>query len=267
MDFPFHFRVGPIALQAHFVLETLAYLAGFRVYLYLRRTTGDHIESSNRTWVIAAAIVGAAIGSKLLYWLSDPVATFHHWNDAGYLMGGKTIVGGLVGGLVAVEFVKRRLGIERRTGDLFAIPLCVGIAIGRVGCFLAGLTDDTFGLPTSLPWGIDFGDRIKRHPTQLYEIIWLVILAAWLYFISREATVHREAQKNAEFKEGRGYREGDLFKCFMVSYLGFRLIIDFIKPGIPLAGLTAIQWICLAGLLYYCRDYPYLLRLREAEAQ
>ena len=37
-------------------------------------------------------------------------------------------------------------------------------------CFLAGLHDDTYGLPTAAPWGMDFGDGIPRHPTQLYEI-------------------------------------------------------------------------------------------------
>lgn len=29
---------------------------------------------------------------------------------------------------------------------------------------------------TTLPWGIDFGDSLLRHPTQLYEIVFLVIL-------------------------------------------------------------------------------------------
>ncbi len=48
--------------------------------------------------------------------------------------------------------MKRIAGIRSRTGDLFAVPLCVGIAIGRIGCFLAGLADDTYGKPTSLPW-------------------------------------------------------------------------------------------------------------------
>ena len=57
-------------------------------------------------------------------------------------------------------------------------PIAVGLAIGRVGCFLAGLHDDTYGLPTALPWGVDFGDGTPRHPTQLYEIA-VVLPLGW----------------------------------------------------------------------------------------
>jgi prolipoprotein diacylglyceryltransferase len=49
------------------------------------------------------------------------------------------------------------------------LPLAIGIAVGRLGCFFAGLDDFTYGTPTTLPWGHDFGDGIARHPVQLYE--------------------------------------------------------------------------------------------------
>ena len=228
---------------AHWFFEALAYFLGFRLYLRQRRLTGDPLSFEQRMWVIAAAVAGAAIGSKLLFWAVDPAATARHWHDPVYLMGGKTIVGGLIGGLIAVEWTKRHLGVTRSTGDLLAIPLAVGIAIGRVGCFLAGLGDHTYGLPTHLPWGVDFGDGIPRHPTQLYEILWLGLLVLWLRRLRQ-----------------RPHREGDLFKGFMVGYMGFRLFVDFLKPGIPLAGLTALQWAALATLLYYRRDLPVLFR-------
>jgi phosphatidylglycerol---prolipoprotein diacylglyceryl transferase len=48
-------------------------------------------------------------------------------------------------------------------------PLALGIAVGRWGCIFAGLPDCTFGVATTLPWGVDFGDAIRRHPVQLYE--------------------------------------------------------------------------------------------------
>jgi prolipoprotein diacylglyceryltransferase len=64
---------------------------------------------------------------------------------------------------------KRSAGIRVRTGARFALPLAVGVAVGRIGCFFAGLDDFTYGTPTALPWGHDFGDGISRHPVQLYE--------------------------------------------------------------------------------------------------
>jgi len=119
-------------VHPHWVFETLAYAVAFRVYLYLRRGRGDVLDDSRRWWVIAAAAVGAVLGSKMLYWFEDPRLTLAHWNDPAALLGGKTIVGALIGGLLAVEWTKKRIGVSRRTGDLFAVPLCAGIT-GTMG--------------------------------------------------------------------------------------------------------------------------------------
>jgi phosphatidylglycerol---prolipoprotein diacylglyceryl transferase len=226
-------------LQFHWLFETLAYIVGFRLYLWQRRRRGDVVSDSTRWSVIAAAIAGAALGSKLLYWLEDPALTWQHRADVAFLLAGKTVVGGLVGGLIGVELTKLAFGVRQRTGDLFALPLAIGIAIGRIGCFLAGLPDRTYGTPTNLPWAVDFGDGIPRHPTQLYEVIVLIALAVWLARAER-----------------RPHANGDLFKQFMVGYLGLRVVVDFLKPGVALfAGLTAIQWTALLTLLYYSRGF------------
>src|SRR5262249_31452501 len=140
---------------------------------------------------------------------------------------GKTAVGGLLGGWIAVAIEKRRLGIAERTGDLFALPLAVGFAIGRIGCFLTGLPDGTYGTATSLPWGVDLGDGLLRHPTALYESAFMIVVAIML--VRLEPVVKR----------------GQLFQIFVFAYLAFRLAVDVIKPGTSLAlHLTAIQWAC-----------------------
>lgn len=220
--------LGP--LPPHPVFEFLAYFVGFRLYLRARKAAGDHLDDDRRWWVIAGAAGGAWLGSKVVFWLCDPALSLAHLGDLGYVIGGKTIVGGLAGGLAGVELTKKLVGITRSTGDLFALPLCAGIAIGRIGCFLTGLDDRTSGLPVA--WGVDFGDGIPRHPTQLYEIAFLALLAGYL------------ALKPAA-------REGDRFRTFMIGYMGFRLLAEAIKPGVPLAGLTAIQWTCVAVLVSY----------------
>jgi prolipoprotein diacylglyceryltransferase len=225
-------------LHPHTVFDLLAYGIGFRLFLWQRRRFGDTIDTRARWTVVAAAILGAAIGSKLFFWLEDPAETLAHWNNPIFLLGGKTIVGGLIGGLIAVEFEKHRIGITRRTGDLFAMPLAAGIAIGRIGCFLSGLPDRTYGSLSNLPWAVDFGDGIPRHPTQLYESIAMAIVAVVLARLTR-----------------RPHREGDVFKLFMTTYFALRLAVDTIKPEVRIVfGLSSLQIASVAVLLYYGDD-------------
>ena len=149
--------------------------------------------------------------------------------------GGKTIVGGLLGGWISVVAVKKFSGIRRRAGDLFVMPLCVGIAVGRVGCLLAGLADDTYGKPTTLPWAVNLGDGVGRHPVQVYEILFLILLAIIL-------------TRRAELPDGARFR------IFMGSYLFWRIVIDFWKPQPLIGGMNLIQWSCLAGILFLILD-------------
>lgn len=218
----------------HPIFESLGYASGYAVFRRLRARRGDIIAEPQRWTVIAAAALGALAGSRLLG-LAEQWPTVVAAIRAGGVLallfssGGKTIVGGLLGGWLGVEVAKRITGIRSRTGDLFVLPLCVGIAVGRVGCLIAGLADDTYGKPTQLPWGVDFGDHIPRHPTQFYEI---VILAALGWFATRP---------------GNG-SEGARFRLFMAGYLTWRLAIDFLKPQPLVAGMNLIQWACVAGL-------------------
>jgi prolipoprotein diacylglyceryltransferase len=184
---------------------------------------------------MAGAAVGALVGSRLLG-IAEQWPTLEAAWSAGRLPallfspGGKTIVGGLLGAWLGVELVKRLSGIRRRTGDLFALPLCVGIAVGRVGCLIAGLADDTYGKPTNLPWAVDLGDGIGRHPVQVYEILFLVLVGIVVGGKKR-------------------LPEGARFRIFLGSYLAWRIVIDFLKPQPLVAGMNVIQWAALVGIL------------------
>jgi prolipoprotein diacylglyceryltransferase len=248
VHFPVLLHLGPVTLAPHQPLELLGSALGVRLYFALRRRTGDPLPGERRLVVFAAAVVGAAVGSKLLAWLYNPAPVLAHPSPA-LLLSGKTIVGGLLGGLGAVELVKWRIGERTPTGDLYVFPLIVGIAVGRVGCFLTGLADDTYGVATTLPWGVDLGDGVARHPTQLYEIVFLALLAAALAWRAR-----------------RPYPRGDLFKGFMAAYLAWRLVIDFLKPAhVTVLGLSPIQLACVAGLVWYAPHLPRLLGLGGRE--
>jgi prolipoprotein diacylglyceryltransferase len=183
--------------------------------------------------ILVGLLSGAALGNKLVFLLERPDVAQALWNGQ-WLIPGQSIVGGLLGGLIGIEIAKKLTGQTRSTGDAFVLPICVGLAIGRVGCFIAGLHDDTYGVPTALPWGVDFGDGIPRHPTQLYEIGFVLALGAVLAHI-------------------RFAVPGVGFKVFLNSYLAWRFLVEFLKP-VPVAwplGLSGIQWTCLVALAVY----------------
>jgi len=222
----------------HGVFEMLALGAGVAFYRRQRRLAGaGGILTAGEFAIAAGCIFGAAIGNKLVFWIEMPHLFALYWNTPAAWLGGQSMVGGLLGGLIGVEVAKKLTGITRSTGDAFVFPVLLGLMIGRVGCFLAGLEDGTYGNPTDQPWGIDFGDGISRHPTQLYEIAFAG--ASWLALRRLQPLL--------------APRPGLLFKTLLVGYLVWRLAVDGIKP-VPYVyplGLSGIQWVCLAALVVY----------------
>lgn len=249
MHFPVNIPLGKSFLPVHFICETLAYFVGYRYYSYLRKHNKDQISSENRLIIFIGAAIGALLGSHLVGIFENP-ALLSHFNLT-YLMGNKTIVGGMLGGLIGVELTKKQIGITVSSGDLMVYPLILAMIIGRTGCFLAGLEDGTYGIASNLPWAINFGDGIRRHPTNLYEIIFWMLL--WGLLKITESS-HR-------------FADGAKFKIFLSSYLVFRFMIEFIKPDYFFSfGLSVIQLVCIAGILYYYKVFVYPSKLIRSYA-
>ncbi|WP_400190548.1 prolipoprotein diacylglyceryl transferase family protein [Hymenobacter sp. B81] len=250
MTFPVHLTLGPLQLPVHLLCEVLAYSLGYRLYAHLRRRTHDRISTEHRLWIFVGAAAGALLGSRLLGLLEHPAQLLHPPGGWLYYFSNKTIVGGLLGGLIGVEQTKKRLGVTASSGDLMVFPLILAMVLGRTGCLLAGLEDGTYGTATALPWAIDFGDGVPRHPTNLYEIGFWLLLAAAVGLLERRGPLP----------------DGWRFRLLMVSYLLFRLLVEFIKPTPPWPGLllTAIQWACVAGLGYYAGLWARDARRRRA---
>jgi prolipoprotein diacylglyceryltransferase len=237
MQFPIYIGVGTWTIHPHLLFESLGYAVAFRLLLLNLRS--DTIRPSQRSSVMVGGMVGALLGAKGLVLLQHIDLLWLNWQHWLLLIvQGKTVVGALLGGLLGVELTKSWIGLTQSTGDAFVYPLLAGTAIGRMGCFLTGLSDRTYGIATTLPWGTDFGDGILRHPTQLYEIVFLAVLALVIW---------RRSQAP--------YRSGELFQIYLAAYLGFRFWIDFLKPDFhPVLGMSVIQLACLVGLLYCSRQ-------------
>jgi phosphatidylglycerol:prolipoprotein diacylglycerol transferase len=214
------------------LLYTLFMFAALAVFLIARRRVPKPPELEQLPWwkkfVFATAVLGGGvIGAKLPFLFADNTATSstHLW-----MSDGKTIVTGLMGAYLAVELVKVALGLRAKTGDSYALPLALALALGRWGCFCNGCC---YGTPTTLPWGVDFGDGLLRHPTQIYESIFHLGMAVILWSMARRAFLPRQR-----------------LKAFLISYGLYRLATEFIRPEpVWLCGLTFYQVACLVMVI------------------
>lgn len=149
---------------------------------------------------------------------------------------GRSVLGALAGAILAVELYKRARCIRHSTGTIFVAGFATSIAVGRIGCFLAGLDDQTHGVATSLPWGHDFGDGIPRHPVQIYESL---AMAAFLV-----VALAGFARRNPVFLENGFY-------LCVGFYAAQRFLWEFLKPYATIAGpLNLFHLIALSLMLY-----------------
>ena len=184
-----------------------------------------------RAALAAAAFVGGALGGKLPFLGTHPLG----WLDLDtWLADGKTIVAALIGAYVTVELTKWLLDIRVKTGDTFALPLALSLAIGRWGCFFNGCC---YGVETTLPWGVWFRVRtaegfqwVKCHPTQIYESLFHFTMALVLWQLMQ-----------------RKLFVGQRLKIYLIAYSIYRFLTEFIRPEPAWwLGLTFYQWAAAA---------------------
>jgi phosphatidylglycerol:prolipoprotein diacylglycerol transferase len=244
LTIPFEPILLGIKINIHLILEYLAFFIAFRYYITLRKSNNDPISNRNRLSIILGAIIGAFIGSRLIGFLENPMIEFNTYNVI-QLYNTKSIMGGLFGGLIGVETAKKIINEPQSSGDLFTFPIIVGIIIGRTGCFLSGIKEFTYGKETKFITGMDLGDSVYRHPTSLYEIVFLIFLFVIL----------------KKIYPGTKDESGLLFKIFMISYFGFRFFIEFLKPNVfYVFGLSSIQWLCIVCWIYYIPTFKKMMR-------
>lgn len=218
-------------MTAHAAFDLLAALAALAMTLAVHRwrlkPAAEKIEQAGFAYavaVIAGAVLGGYGAGTLNLWLSGVTGM------------GRSVVGALAGAIVAVEAFKALRGIRGSTGLIFVPGFATSIAVGRWGCFLSGLSDQTHGTATALPWGHDFGDGIARHPVQIYEsLAMLAFLLVTLFLIGRRQP----------FFMTNG------FYLLVLCYGAQRFLWEFLKPYGALAGpFNLFHLICL-GLVVY----------------
>jgi prolipoprotein diacylglyceryltransferase len=216
---------GRTGYLAFMLLAVAAYFLARRFFPPARPVPLTRLE---KLTLALAAFVGGTLAAKLPF-VWDSAAGF--WDWAAWTADGKTITTGLVGAYLGVEVVKWLLGIRAKTGDGLAIPLAAALTVGRWGCFVNGCCA---GQETGLPWCVDFGDGVCRHPTQIYEslfhAVWLVILVG----LARRDVLRYQR-----------------LKLYLLAYCAFRFAIEFIRVEPKWLGELTYYQVVVAGFALF----------------
>jgi phosphatidylglycerol:prolipoprotein diacylglycerol transferase len=223
----------------------LGYLTGGVVFFFAAREKKLATEGIGR--IVAVAFLGGVIGAKLTEWI------FMGWpfkmSPALILdpnRGGKSLLGGLLIGWLCAEIAKRRMGIKRPTGDLFALALPAGEAVARIGCYFNGCC---FGAETTSSIAI-YQHGAWRYPSQIVSSLVAASMFAVLFAVRKGLP-----------------REGDLFKLYLAMFGFTRFGLEFIRERESLIwSLSPMQWFCIElfvagtiGLILSYRKRPKLV--------
>jgi prolipoprotein diacylglyceryltransferase len=219
------------AWWAHYLFDALAWGSAALTARWQHRRFPElsrRLEGRTRTSYFIALAVGAVIGA----WAFGTANTA----AGGHFAPSHSVAGALAGGIAAVELWKWRAGVRQSTGGAFVLPLAVGIAVGRLGCFFAGTVDFTYGTPSTLPWAVDLGDGVARHPVQLYESAAMGLFALMLM---------------RAMLSGRQWTREHAFHAFAIVYAVQRFVWEFFKPYPALVGPLNLFHLLMLGMIAY----------------
>jgi len=230
---PTIFHWEAFAIPTHNFFVAVGLLVG--VYIFYRESGKDNLWDDRLGIVLVGIAIGGVLGERLGGWIQAfSVVGLNEYATA-LVYGGKSILGGLAGAYVGGVIGKKFSGYPYRTGDMFAPAVALGLAIGRIGCFLT----EPLGRPTSLPWGltvhsplasgepacIDCAGAVTVHPSMLYEIVFLLMAYVALRRFQPRIT-----------------QPGESFVLFLACYSAFRFLIEFTRANETTAlGLTHSQ--------------------------
>jgi phosphatidylglycerol---prolipoprotein diacylglyceryl transferase len=258
---PVLFKLGPITVYSYGMMMALGFLAADFVISSECKRRGLNTDFAS-SMVVWAAIAG--IACSRLYSVIDNFPAYAHdpWS---IIFSGSGFVwyGGLIGGLLSSYFVARYYKIDFWVAaDMAGPALVIGQALGRVGCLLSG--DGDWGLPTTLPWGMQFpnaivgwnGNTVLKldaqnhlvsgfysgvhvHPTPIYETILYTLIFIFLWSRRKENKI-----------------PGHIFDLYLMLAGAARFMVEFLRVnprvfmGLSEAQLIAIVMMILGAGLY-----------------
>lgn len=263
--FPILFKIGPLDVYSYGLMMGIGFLVANYVAVKEFRRKGFDSNFANEVTIIAVifGIAGSKILSLIENWgdfLKDPIGM-------AFSPGGLTWYGGFILAALVILWDVRRKGYKfMAVADALAPALILGYGVARLGCHFSG--DGDYGIPTNLPWGVDYSkgivppsvafrdfpeiadkyphgivpDNTPLHPTPVYEFIAAVIIFYILWRIRKKIKP-----------------DGKLFMIYLVLAGLERFLVEFLRinPRI-LFGLSEAQLISIVliivgigGLAYY----------------
>lgn len=149
------FTLGPVNIYSYGLMLALAFLSG--MYLIEKKARKQGLDITKILDLVFLILFSGILGARVLfvilnwdYYRSDPIGIFKVWE------GGLVFYGGLIlAFFVSAWFLKKNKLSFWKTADILSPALALGIALGRIGCFLNGCC---YGL-ISEKWGVSFPAR------------------------------------------------------------------------------------------------------------
>ncbi len=158
--YPELFKIGPFTVYSYGLMMGIAFIVAS--YVLTKEFERRKMNPAIATEITLLAIIFGIAGSKALdlienwdSFITNPLSAFNP--------GGLTFYGGLILAAAAIAIYIRRKKIPFLVvADATAPSLILAYGIGRIGCQLSG--DGDYGIPTNLPWGVNFANgTIKPH--------------------------------------------------------------------------------------------------------
>jgi len=292
-DDPIFLQFGPLVIRWYGLLILLGALMA--AYLATVETTRRGEDKDHVGNLLIWSLIFGLIGARLYHVLSTPAGVSRDFSyyfverpfatltlfgvavpfpTALFIWeGGVGILGGILGGVLAIFLYARRHRLDVWTWLDIAVPgMLLAQAIVRWGNFF---NQELYGPPTVWPWGITITNVNQRippyndlslypvdtnfHPVFLYESIWCLIGFVLLMWLNR-----RYAHK---------WQPGDIFSLYLVWYPLGRLFLEALRPdawlllGIPTAQIISVLLILIGLALLFQRHRNYdLALLAQSEA-
>lgn len=222
---PVLLRFGVFEIRWYGLLFAAAFLVGYGLLMRLakERSIAKEVVEDIFVWMVPLVVVGARLFEVFVYepayYFADPIKVLYVWE------GGLASHGGILGGVLALWIVARKHKLRfYAIADLAVIPFVLGAAFVRLGNFING---ELVGRVANVPWAVKFqGYEGLRHPSQLYEAMKNVVVAALLWGVRKKQLP-----------------EGVLFWLGLFLFSFFRFFVEFFKEFPTYYGLNIGQYL------------------------